>query len=81
MSNNNPSDKITSGRDIHQKFLKLPESRSKKYYEEMKEHRMKYGMTKHKIDLRPRAFWGIMKVEIILLMFGVAFGISKHNTY
>jgi hypothetical protein len=63
--------------DYYHKFLKLPESKNKKYYQAMKEHRFKYGSTKHKIDLRPRVFFNVMKIEIILLLFGIGFAISR----
>ena len=38
-----------------------------------------FGTTKNKIDLRPRTFLSVMKVEIILLIFGVGFAISTEN--
>jgi hypothetical protein len=66
-------------KEFYQKFLRLPESKNKKYYQAMKEHRFKFGTTKNKIDLRPRTFLSVMKVEIILLIFGVGFAISIEN--
>jgi uncharacterized membrane protein len=65
-------------KDFYHKFLRLPESKNKKYYQAMKEHRFKFGTTKNKIDLRPRTFLSVMKVEIILLIFGIGFAISKY---
>ncbi len=64
--------------EFHKRFLKLPESKDRNYYKAMKEHRYRYGSTKHKIDLRPRTFIKTMKVEIILFLFGVGFAVSKY---
>jgi hypothetical protein len=64
-------------KDFYHKFLRLPESKNKKYYQAMKEHRFKFGSTKNKIDLRPRTFLSVMKVEVILLIFGVGFALSN----
>lgn len=63
-------------REFYQKFLKLPESKNREAYKAMKEHRYKYGSTRHKIDLRPRVFFQTMKIEIIMLIFGVGFAIT-----
>jgi hypothetical protein len=85
MSNSRKNDDIDqwewekNDRDFYHKFLKLPESRDRNYYKAMKEHRYRYGSTKHKIDLRPRVFFSVMKVEIILLIFGIGFAISNRN--
>jgi hypothetical protein len=81
MSKNNKEDIenwdwAKNDREFYQKFLRLPESKSKKYYEAMREQRFKYGQSNHKLDLRPRKFFSIMKVEIILLIFGVGFAVS-----
>jgi hypothetical protein len=79
MSNKNSqtSDWEQDAKDMHQKFLKLPESKNKKYYDAMKEHRLRFGSTKHRIDMRPRVFFRTMKMEIILLFLGVSFAVSN----
>jgi hypothetical protein len=64
-------------KEFYHKFLKLPESQDRKYYKAMKEHRFRNGYTKLKLDLRPRVFFNTMKVEIILLIFGISFAVSK----
>ena len=74
MSNNNKPD--LSPKDNYLNFLKVPQPKTKNYYDEMKEHRIKYGYTKNRIDIRPRAFFSIMKIEVILLLFGVAFAVT-----
>lgn len=77
MSNINKDDKSElTPKDNYLNFLKVPQPKTKNYYDEMKEHRIKYGYTKNRIDLRPRAFLSIMKIEVILLLFGVAFAVT-----
>jgi len=66
-----------NGRTLYENFLKLPESKTKKHYQSIKDERFKLSDQGMKIDLRPRKFFSIMKVEIILLTFGVGFAISK----
>ncbi len=79
--NNSELDNWDSGkndRKYYENFLKLPESKNKKYYQAMKEERFKLGDNHLKMDLRPRKFFSIMKVEIIILVFGIGFAISKN---
>jgi hypothetical protein len=74
---NNKSDKVDlTPKDNYLNFLKVPQPKTKNYYDEMKEHRIKYGYTKNRIDIRPRTFLSIMKIEVILLLFGVAFAVT-----
>ena len=64
-------------RDFYERFLKLPESKNKKYNQAERDQRFKMGDNNFKMDFRPRKFFSIMKVEIILLTFGIGFAISK----
>jgi hypothetical protein len=64
-------------KEYYEKFLNLPEAQNKKYYEQMKEHRYRYGKTNQRIDMRPKVFFKTMKIELILLIFGVSFAISN----
>jgi hypothetical protein len=66
-----------NNRAFYEKFLKLHESKTKKYYQAMKDERLKLTDQGMKIDLRPRKFFSTMKVEIILLTFGIGFAISN----
>jgi len=64
-------------RNFYERFLKLPESKNKKYNQAERDQRFKMGNDSFKMDFRPRKFFSIMKVEIILLTFGIGFAISK----
>lgn len=61
----------------YSRFLKVPQNMGSKIYEEEIGNRIKYGRTQHKIDIRPHVFFGTMKFEIILLIFGFGFAIGN----
>jgi hypothetical protein len=65
-------------RQTRDKFLKLPESQYRNHNQSWRDQRFKMGQNEYKMDFRPRKFFNIMKVEIIILTFGLAFAISNH---
>lgn len=64
-------------RDFYKKFYKLPEAQNKRYFESMKHARYDQINNPNKLDFRPKRFFKVMKIELILFITGLAFAISK----
>lgn len=62
---------------FYKNFHRLPESEDKNYREQIKRRRFEIVANKFKMDLRPRVFMRVMSKELLLLSFGIFFGLSK----
>lgn len=55
----------------------MPESQDKVYRENIKRRRFEIVANKFRMDMRPRVFMKVMSKELLLLSFGIFFGLSK----
>ena len=61
---------------FYRDFHRLPESKDKVYRETVKRRRYQQQMRNFRIDLRPSVFLRVMSKELLLIGFGVFFGLS-----
>jgi hypothetical protein len=69
-------DEEPTPRDVYRKVYKLPDPSDRDQHR-TSEKRYTTRNSNYRIDLRPRMFAKMMKIEIIILFFGVAFAVSK----
>jgi hypothetical protein len=68
-------------RETYRKMYKMPKPRDYKTANTIdKKEQLSLKNSKYRIDYRPRIFFKLMKVEIIILLAGLGFAISK-NVY
>jgi hypothetical protein len=70
------TDSENSKLNTYYRMLKVPENKGLKAYDEEKQYRLKHGKTVHLIDMKPRAIFRVMKMEIILFIFGLGFALG-----